>query len=158
MSDQRNLLIAVVLSMVVVFGWQYLVGVPKMQQEQAKQAQSLQQQKLNPAAAPPPSAAAVGQVAGVPREAALAKSAARAGIDTPEQLDRLSPPAAAKSRSHLSPDPRSGARNRSALAHGLRTSLFRRIRLDRRRGLATDRARREHRMEAHARRQALART
>ena len=30
MSDQRNLLFAVVLSMVVVFGWQYLVGVPKI--------------------------------------------------------------------------------------------------------------------------------
>ena len=52
MSDQRNLLIAVVLSMLVVFGWQYLVGVPKMQQEQAKQAQSLQQQKLAPTAQP----------------------------------------------------------------------------------------------------------
>jgi YidC/Oxa1 family membrane protein insertase len=87
MSDQRNLLIAVVLSMVVVFGWQYMVGVPKMQQEQARQAQSLQQQKLNPAAPPgaAPGAASVGQaVAGVPREAALAKSAARAGIETPK--------------------------------------------------------------------------
>src|SRR6266581_1158172 len=87
MSDQRNLLFAVVLSMVVVFGWQYLVGVPKIQEEQAKQAQSLQQQKSAPAAQPGtnPGAASVGQaVAGVPREAVLAKSAARASIDTPK--------------------------------------------------------------------------
>src|SRR5882672_9839805 len=82
MSDQRNLLFAVVLSMAVVFGWQYLVGVPKMQQEQARQAETLQQQKLNPAAQP--GAAAVPQAAGVPREAALAKSATRAGIETPK--------------------------------------------------------------------------
>jgi YidC/Oxa1 family membrane protein insertase len=84
MSDQRNLLIAVVLSMVVVFGWQYMVGVPKMQQEQAKQAQVLQQQKLNPAAPPPPGAAAIGQAVGVPRADALAKSSQRASIDTPK--------------------------------------------------------------------------
>src|SRR6266853_79721 len=87
MSDQRNLLFAVVLSMVVVFGWQYLVGVPKIQEEQAKQAQSLQQQKSAPAAQPgaSPGPASVGQaVAGVPREAVLAKSAARASIDTPK--------------------------------------------------------------------------
>src|SRR3954471_4503168 len=82
MSDQRNLLIAVVLSIAVVFGWQYLVGVPKMQQEQARQAQTLQQQKLAPPAQP--GAASVAQAgAGVPREAALAKSSQRAGIDTP---------------------------------------------------------------------------
>src|SRR5205823_14996365 len=84
MSDQRNLLIAVVLSMVVVFGWQYLVGVPKLQQEQAKQAESLQQQKLNPAAAPGAApAAASPAAAGVPRADALAKSSARAVIETP---------------------------------------------------------------------------
>ncbi|HMI96952.1 MAG TPA: membrane protein insertase YidC [Micropepsaceae bacterium] len=83
MSDQRNLLIAVVLSMAVVFGWQYLVGVPKMQQEQAKQAQSLQQQKLAPSAQP--GAAPVAQAgAGIPRDAALAKSSQRASIETPK--------------------------------------------------------------------------
>src|SRR5258706_4915230 len=80
MSDQRNLLIAVVLSMVVVFGWQYLVGVPKMQQEQARQALSLQQQKTAPSAQP---GAAPIAGAGLPREAGLAKSSQRASIDTP---------------------------------------------------------------------------
>src|SRR5258706_1221969 len=95
MSDQRNLLIAVTLSMVVVFGWQYLVGVPKMQQEQAKQAQSLQQQKLNPAAPPgaAPGAASIGQAVGVPRADALAKSSARAGIDTPKLAGSINLPA-----------------------------------------------------------------
>src|ERR1700704_3391847 len=81
MSDQRNLLIAVTLSMMVVFGWQYLVGVPKMQQEQAKQAQSLQQQKTAPSAQP---GAAPIAGAGVRPEAALAKSSQRASIDTPK--------------------------------------------------------------------------
>src|SRR4029077_11079306 len=48
-----------------------------------RQAQNLQQQKLAPA--PQPGAPAVGQAAaGVPRETALAKSTARAGIDTPK--------------------------------------------------------------------------
>ncbi len=84
MSDQRNLLIAVVLSMVVVFGWQYLVGVPKMQQEQAKQAQTLQQQKLNPAATQPGAASVAQAGVGVPRADALAKSSQRASIDTPK--------------------------------------------------------------------------
>src|SRR6185437_16056268 len=82
MSDQRNLLIAVVLSIAVVFGWQYLVGVPKVQQEQARQTQALQQQKLNPAAQPgAPAAAQPGH--NLPRPEALAQSP-RASIETPK--------------------------------------------------------------------------
>jgi YidC/Oxa1 family membrane protein insertase len=82
MSDQRNLLIAVVLSIAVVFGWQYLVGVPKIQQEQARQAEAVQQQKLNPATQP--GAAAVPQAShNLPRQEALAQ-APRAPIDTPK--------------------------------------------------------------------------
>ena len=52
MSDQRNLLIAIVLSMVVVFGWQYLAGVPKPLQPPARQTQAQQLQK--PAASAKP--------------------------------------------------------------------------------------------------------
>ena len=75
MSEQRNLLIAVVLSMVVVFGWQYLVGVPKMEAERAKQAQTAQAPKP---AVPAPAAPRI-----VPRAQIVAPSAARTAILTP---------------------------------------------------------------------------
>ena len=38
MNEQRNLFLAIVLMMAVLFGWQYLVAVPRMQEEQAKLA------------------------------------------------------------------------------------------------------------------------
>jgi len=81
MSDQRNLLIAVVLSMIVVFGWQYLVGVPKLEQEQQRQTEALQQQNQAPAAQP--GAGAVPQAGRLPRDQALGQSPQRAAIDTP---------------------------------------------------------------------------
>ena len=34
MNEQRNLFLAIVLMMAVLFGWQYLVAVPRMQEEQ----------------------------------------------------------------------------------------------------------------------------
>ena len=83
MSEQRNLLIAVVLSMIVVFGWQYFVGGPKIEQEQAQQQQIAAQQKpANPAAQPGAAAApAAGQK--LPRAAALKQASQRTPIDTP---------------------------------------------------------------------------
>jgi YidC/Oxa1 family membrane protein insertase len=87
MSEQRNLLLAIVLSMVVVFGWQYLVGTPQLQQEQARQAElQKQQQTKQPAAGPQaaPGATTPAQATrNLPRAAALAQSSQRAGIDTP---------------------------------------------------------------------------
>ncbi len=81
MSDQRNLLIAIVLSMVVVFGWQFFIGVPKPPQEPARQTQTLPPQN---AAAPKPAANATqSQLASnVPNRAAPV-STVRAAIDTP---------------------------------------------------------------------------
>jgi YidC/Oxa1 family membrane protein insertase len=81
MSDQRNLLIAIVMSMVVVFGWQYFVGQPKVAQEQARQAQTAQQKApaLQPGAAAPQAAAQTE----VPRDEALKQAPARADIETP---------------------------------------------------------------------------
>ena len=38
MNEQRNLFLAIVLMMAVLFGWQYFVAVPRMQEEQAKLA------------------------------------------------------------------------------------------------------------------------
>lgn len=82
MSEQRNLLLAIVLSMIVVFGWQYFVGPPKPTPEQLKQQQIAEQQKANPAAQPGAGAAPQpGQK--VPRDIALKQAAERASIDTP---------------------------------------------------------------------------
>ena len=42
-EDNKNLLLAIVLSVVVLIGWNYFYGVPQMQQQ--KQAQQTQQAK-----------------------------------------------------------------------------------------------------------------
>lgn len=83
MSDQRNLLIAIVLSMVVVFGWQYLAGVPKPLQPPARpaQTQTLQQ---TPSAALPKSSAVASAVPSPNLSGSIPPAAgARVGIDTP---------------------------------------------------------------------------
>src|SRR6478609_7670329 len=80
MSEQRNLLLAIVLSIAVVFGWQYFVGPPKPTPEQLKQQQTTAQQKANPAAQP---GAAVQAGQKLPRDAALKQASERATIDTP---------------------------------------------------------------------------
>src|SRR5690348_3695578 len=82
MSEQRNLLLAIVLSIIVVFGWQYLMGPPKPAPEQLKQQQTTQQQKANPAAQP---SAGTPSQAGqkLPREEALKQAPQRTPIDTP---------------------------------------------------------------------------
>src|SRR5438270_2346500 len=80
MSDQRNLLIAIVLSMVVVFGWQFFIGVPKP--PPARPAQTTQQQA--PGAAPKPATTpnATQLASNLPPSGAAASSP-RATIDTP---------------------------------------------------------------------------
>jgi YidC/Oxa1 family membrane protein insertase len=87
MSEQRNLLLAVVLSMAVVFGWQYFVGAPKITEEQARQQQIAALQKgANPAAPPgaaPGAGAAPQATHNLPRDAALKQASERAPIDTP---------------------------------------------------------------------------
>ena len=81
MSEQRNLLLAIVLSMIVVFGWQYYVGPPKPTAEQLKQQEIAEQQKANPAAQPGVGASPNGQK--LPRDAALKESPQRVAINTP---------------------------------------------------------------------------
>ena len=48
MNENRNLLLAILLSAVVIFGWQYFVAAPQMKTEHAKQAQLAQQEKAQP--------------------------------------------------------------------------------------------------------------
>src|SRR5215470_6348060 len=79
MPEQRNLVIAIILMMVVVFGWQYLVGVPRLQQEQQRQAETAQQQTQ----AIPAPANTSATAHGLPRAEAVAQSSERTAIDTP---------------------------------------------------------------------------
>src|SRR5258708_5352599 len=79
MTEQRNLFLAIILMMIVVFGWQYLVGVPRLQQEEARQAEVAQKAQTDAVKAP-------GGPAGtrtVPRAEAIAQASSRAGIATP---------------------------------------------------------------------------
>jgi YidC/Oxa1 family membrane protein insertase len=104
MTDQKNTLLAIVLSAVVLIVWQYFVGMPQMEKQKQeallKQQQQQQQQVQQPgqppaapaqpgqqAGAPPAPGAAPGTVPGVPgvaptREAAIGASP-RVQIDTP---------------------------------------------------------------------------
>jgi YidC/Oxa1 family membrane protein insertase len=92
MDDQKNLLLAIVLTGVVLIGWQYLFAVPQIEkQKQIAQQQQTQQTPANgqPGAAPQVAPGAVPQAPGLPsstvtqtREAALAASP-RISIETP---------------------------------------------------------------------------
>ncbi|MCA0319696.1 MAG: membrane protein insertase YidC [Proteobacteria bacterium] len=105
MADNRNYILAIVLSILVLVGWQYFVGMPQMERQRQQQAQ--QQRQAQPAPAQPGQApsttpaapgtpapgatstapAAPGAVAPAPaggqtREAILAATP-RVGIETP---------------------------------------------------------------------------
>ena len=81
MSEQRNLILALVLSGAVLFGWQYFFGVPKMQAEREKIAQTQGQTSTVPQPGVAPGANQPQHA--LPREAAVAQSTTRAIIDTP---------------------------------------------------------------------------
>ena len=80
MPEQRNLILAIVLSAVVLFGWQYFIAGPQMAQEQARQAALAEQE----AATEDQGQAAILQLPreDVPRAEALTQSQ-RVPIETP---------------------------------------------------------------------------
>src|SRR5262245_19444182 len=102
MNDQKNMLLAIVLSAIVLIAWQFFFGLPSMHQQQQKQQQQQQQQQTQspvpqpgappipagqpaaPGTAQPQTAPVPGQLPGQPlsREAAL-KASPRLGIETP---------------------------------------------------------------------------
>ena len=93
MMDNKNTLIAIVLSAIVLLGWQYFIGMPQMEKQRQQQQQQQQQQAPAPAGTPAPGAAPVpGQVPQAPgtsptgqvftREAVLAASP-RIAVETP---------------------------------------------------------------------------
>ena len=80
-NENRNLLLAVVLSAAVLFGWQYFVAMPKLKQEEAKKAHVQQPQAQAPTGAPLPEAGGTSRA--LSRAEALKQSGARIAIDTP---------------------------------------------------------------------------
>jgi YidC/Oxa1 family membrane protein insertase len=82
-NTNRNLILAVVLSAAVLFGWQYFVAAPAMKAEQARQA-ALHKPEAHPAAAPGSVPTVAGGAAHLTRDKALAAGGARVKIDTPD--------------------------------------------------------------------------
>jgi YidC/Oxa1 family membrane protein insertase len=89
MTNNKNVFLAIVLSALVIFGWQYFIATPQMKAEQARQAQLAKQEKKPQNA----SAAAPGAAPNIPgmsatnlhlsREAALKAGGPRVAIETP---------------------------------------------------------------------------
>ena len=90
MNEHKNTILAIVLSLLVVIGWQYFVGYPQMQKERDQQALKQQEQsQQQPSAAQPgaaqPSAAqpaSPGAVPSVPGAAAPSTQQAAASRET----------------------------------------------------------------------------
>jgi len=96
--DSRNTILAIVLSLIVLLGWQYFVGMPQLEKQREVQKQQQQQQQVppqpgaitpqpgqQPAGGPVPGTApqpATGRPGGLSRDEAL-KQSPRAPIATP---------------------------------------------------------------------------
>ncbi len=102
-DDNRNLLLAITLSVIVMVGWNYFFGMPKLEQQRQQQTQSqtaapgqpgstvLQPPAAGGTAAPAPTAPGSTVAAGVklPREQALALSP-RVKIESPSLAGSIS--------------------------------------------------------------------
>jgi YidC/Oxa1 family membrane protein insertase len=103
MTDNRNTIIAVILSGLVLIAWQYFYNVPQMEKQRAaQQAQQAELQKSGqsstpaspstpppPAGAAPPAAPSAAAPAPVNRDTAIA-STARVKIETPSVIGSIS--------------------------------------------------------------------
>src|ERR1700733_10011527 len=65
MTDNRNTILAVILSGLVLIAWQYFYNIPQMERQRAEQAQA-ELQKKSAAAAPQPAAGASPSTAAQP--------------------------------------------------------------------------------------------
>ena len=104
MNDQKNTLLAIVLSALVLIVWQYFVGMPQMekqkQEAQIKAQQQQQQQQATqpsgqpaatpqPGAPPTPGGPAPGPGLTLSRDSVL-KTSPRINVETPQLRDRKS--------------------------------------------------------------------
>src|ERR1700742_3242495 len=90
MTDNRNFIVAIVLSFAVLFGWEYFVAGPKMKAEQARQAAITHQAKA-PQAGPPGTPEAGSKPTHLGRDEALKRGGARIAIQTPSLDGSLLP-------------------------------------------------------------------
>ena len=100
MTDNKNMLLAIVLSAIVLIGWQFFVGVPQMhRQQEAQQAAQKQVQPQTQAGAPSPGAPGGPSAPAVPGASQTAASLAtraevvaanpRLPIDTPRYIGSI---------------------------------------------------------------------
>jgi YidC/Oxa1 family membrane protein insertase len=83
MSDNRNLIIAIVLSLAILGAWEFFIGAPHMREEQARQAAAAHVQKKPDATQASVPQAAAPPAAHLPRAAALKQGGPRIAIQTP---------------------------------------------------------------------------
>src|SRR5262249_21179619 len=91
MNDQKNTILAVALSAVVLIVWQFFVGLPQMEKQKQEAQQKALEQKIQmaeqQAKAPPPlpgqNAPSVAPGQQVSRDAALDAAGSRIKIETP---------------------------------------------------------------------------
>ena len=85
MNENRNLIIAAILSAVVLFGWEYFVAGPQLEKERARQALLHHEHPEAKAQAAPnaPSSLPVAGAGSLSRAVALKAGGARVAIDTP---------------------------------------------------------------------------
>jgi YidC/Oxa1 family membrane protein insertase len=140
MTDQKNTLLAIVLSAVVLIVWQYFYGMPQMERQRQEAQQKQQQQQQQQMAPGRPAGAAAGQAlpqAGQPGSPpAAASPSPRVAIDTPRlmgsialrggRIDDLALTTTARRRPEIAAD-------RAAVALGQPAPVLRRVRLGRRR-------------------------
>ena len=81
MTDNRNLIIAVILSLAIFGAWEFFIGAPQMKAEQARQAAAAHHPKKEAAPGIPQAAAA--PAAQLSRSDALKRGGARVAIQTP---------------------------------------------------------------------------
>jgi YidC/Oxa1 family membrane protein insertase len=105
MTDNRNMILAVILSGIILLGWQYFYNVPQMERQRAQQAQQAELPKAAPkpadtttpastppqpgSTAPSPATPAASNAPVVGRDQALADSA-RVKIETPSLIGSIS--------------------------------------------------------------------
>ena len=83
MNDNRNLILAMVLSLAVYLGWTYFVSGPQMKAEQAKREHAAELMKVKSGAAAPGAPQANSAVLHLSRGDALRRGGARIAIQTP---------------------------------------------------------------------------
>ena len=172
MSDNRNTILAVILSGLVLIAWQYFYNVPPMEKQRAAQQarpsspnprprqRTRQIPQTTPQAGGAPTANAPAQPAAttavVSRDAAIA-AGPRVKIDTPTPDRQHLAEGRAHRRSVAGAVPRDRrsrfARDRAVFALGHREPVLRRIRLGRRRRLDGADSRPEHGLAAGGHRQ-----